>query len=93
MESERAGGATENTAKHVSLNWSPEEAPTPEHMIETTESFLRHMGWHEHQALVVSHEDKPHPHVHVMLNTIHPETGLRLDDNFERRRAQAWALN
>ncbi len=90
----RAGGrATENTAKHVSLNWSPEEAPTPEHMIETTESFLRHMGWHEHQALVVSHEDKPHPHVHVMLNTIHPETGLRLDDNFERRRAQAWALN
>ena len=36
--------------------------------------------------------DKPYKHVHVMLNMVHPETGLRLDDNFERRRAQAWAL-
>jgi hypothetical protein len=88
----RAGGrATENEVKHVSLNWSPEEAPTREHMMETTDAFLRHMNWQEHQALLVAHEDKAHPHVHVMLNAIHPETGLRLDDNFERRRAQAWA--
>ena len=50
------------------------------------------MKWQEHQALLVAHEDK-HPHVHVMLNVVHPETGLRLDDNFERRRAQAWALD
>ncbi|HEY0256968.1 MAG TPA: hypothetical protein VGC39_05965, partial [Candidatus Methylacidiphilales bacterium] len=29
----RAGGrATENAVKHVSLNWSPQEAPTREHM-------------------------------------------------------------
>jgi hypothetical protein len=27
-----------------------------------------------------------------MLNVVHPETGLRLDDGFEQRRAQAWAL-
>ena len=61
-------------------------------MIETTEDFLRHMKWHEHQAIFVAHDDKAHAHVHVMLNVVHPETGLRLDDNFERRRAQAWAL-
>jgi hypothetical protein len=90
----RAGGrSTENTVKHVSLNWSPDETPDKDHMIETAEGFLRHMKWHEHQAIMVAHEDKAHPHVHVMLNMIHPETGLRLDDNFERRRAQAWALN
>lgn len=89
----RAGGrATENTVKHISLNWSPEERPSRDHMIETAEGFLRHMKWDEHQALLVAHEDKAHPHVHVMLNAVHPETGLRLDDNFERRRAQAWAL-
>jgi hypothetical protein len=88
----RAGGrATENEVKHISLNWSPEEAPTPTHMIETTEAFLRHMNWQDHQALLVAHTDKTHPHVHVMLNTIHPETGLHLDDDFERRRAQKWA--
>ena len=89
----RAGGrATENPVKHFSLNWSPEDKPTKEHMIETTEDFLRHMKWQEHQAILVAHDDKSHPHVHVMLNVIHPETGLRLDDDFERRRAQSWAL-
>jgi Relaxase/Mobilisation nuclease domain len=89
----RAGGrATENPVKHLSLNWSPEDNPTRQHMIETTEEFLRHMKWQEHQAIVVAHDDKTYRHVHVMLNMVHPETGLRLDDNFERRRAQAWAL-
>lgn len=90
----RAGGrATENTVKHVSLNWAPDETPSREHMIEATEAFLRHMKWDEHQALLVAHEDKAYAHVHVMLNTVHPETGLKLDDNFEKRRAQAWALD
>lgn len=89
----RAGGrATENPVKHLSLNWSPDDHPTHAHMIEATREFLRHMKWDEHQALLVAHEDKAHSHVHVMLNVIHPETGLRLDDGFERRRAQAWAL-
>jgi hypothetical protein len=89
----RAGGReTENPVKHFSLNWAPDQSPTREHMIETTEDFLRHMGWHEHQAALVAHDDKRHAHVHVMLNVVHPETGLRLDDNFEYRRAQKWAL-
>ena len=89
----RAGGrATENTVKHLSLNWAPDQKPTREEMVETTEDFLRHMHWSEHQALLVAHTDKSYAHVHVMLNMIHPETGLRLDDNFERRRAQSWAL-
>src|SRR3984885_3242121 len=75
----RAGGrASENTVKHVSLNWSPEETPTRAHMIETAEGFLHHMNWHEHQTLIVAHEDKAHAHVHLMVNTIHPETGLHL---------------
>jgi relaxase-like protein len=89
----RAGGrATESPVKHVSLNWSPEDNPTREHMIETTERFLRHMKWQEHQAILVAHDDKTYKHVHVMLNVVHPETGLQLNDDFEQRRAQAWAL-
>jgi hypothetical protein len=88
----RAGGrTTANQVKHLSLNWSPEDRPTPEHMRETTDGFLRHMKWEEHQAIVVAHNDKAYAHVHVMLNAVHPETGLRLNDDFERRRAQTWA--
>jgi hypothetical protein len=39
----RGGGrANEYPVKTVSLNWSPEDDPSREHMIETTQDFLRH---------------------------------------------------
>ncbi len=89
----RAGGrSSENPVKHVSLNWSPEDSPTREHMIEASGSFLKHMGWEEHQVVIVAHDDKSYKHCHLMLNAIHPETGLKLNDSFEQRRAQEWAL-
>lgn len=89
----RAGGrATENTVKHVSLNWAPGEEPTREHMIETADGFLRSMGWQEQQTVIVNHTDKAFSHVHLMIGTVHPETGLKLNDAFEQRRAQTWAL-
>ena len=51
----RAGGrSTENPVKHISLNWSPEDNPSREHMVETTEDFLRHMKWQEHQAVFIA---------------------------------------
>lgn len=89
----RAGGRKlEKPVKHLSLNWHPTDEPTQEHMIETAQEFLLHMKWDEHQAFLVAQTDKAHPHVHVMLNAVHPETGKKLDDGLERRRAQAWAL-
>lgn len=88
----KAGGRRlENPVKHFSLNWHPTEDPSREHMIETVESFLAHMGWQDHHALIVRHVDKEHPHVHVVLNAVHPETGLALNSSFEHRRAQTWA--
>lgn len=64
----RGGGrATEKSVKHLSLNWAPDQQPSREHMIETAEGFLKHMGWDEHQAILFSHNDKKHLHVHIML--------------------------
>lgn len=88
----RAGGRPlENPVKHFSLNWHPSEEVTRDDMVETVRDFLNHMGWSEHQALIVCHNDR-HPHVHVMLNAVHPENGRALDTGFERRRAQEWAF-
>ncbi len=78
--------------KHLSLNWHPSEKPEREAMIATAESFLKHMGWHEHQVVLVAHDDRDHAHVHLVINAVHPETGRKLDDGFEFRRAQGWAL-
>lgn len=89
----RAGGRqTEHPVRHVSLNWDPRDNPSQQHMIATGVHFLRTMGWHEHQVLFVSHKDKPYEHIHLIINEVHPETGLRLNDGFEKRRAQKWAL-
>ncbi len=77
--------------KHFSLNWHPSETPTRAQMIAATQSFLEHMKWQDHQCLLVAHSDKPFAHVHGMVNVVHPETGRKLDDSLERRRAQAWA--
>ncbi|MCP3468702.1 relaxase/mobilization nuclease domain-containing protein [Bradyrhizobium sp. CCGUVB1N3] len=89
----RGGGRpTEKISKHYSLNWAISDDPTQEHMTEESQRFLRHMGWHEHQAVLIAHNDKAYKHVHILVNAVHPETGLRLNDDFENVRAQAWAL-
>jgi hypothetical protein len=88
----RAGGrASEHPVKHISLNWAPSDNPSDQHMKDTARHFLNYMGWGEHQAIMVAHNDKEHKHLHIMINEVHPETGLRLNDGFEQRRAQKWA--
>jgi hypothetical protein len=90
----RAGGrATESPAKHISLNWAIEDDPSDRHMVATGEQFMRSMGWNEHQAIFVAHSDKKYKHVHLIVNEVHPETGLKLNDAFEKVRAQEWAAN
>ena len=90
----RAGGRASGpeAVKHVSLNWATDESPMRDDQVQAAESFLEHMGWQDFQTLLVGHQDKEHAHVHLMINCVHPETGLRLNDSFEQRRAQAWAL-
>jgi Relaxase/Mobilisation nuclease domain len=89
----RPGGAKlEKPVKHVSLAWEPGDRLTREEMIAATESFLKAQGWQEHQCVVVAHSDTPHPHVHLMINMVHPERGTRLRDASEYRHAQKWAL-
>lgn len=48
----------------------------------------------EHQAIIVCHEEGPdkQPHVHVMLNRVHPEHGVMLPDSKDYEKLSAWAL-
>jgi len=89
----RAGGrSVEKPVKHFSLNWHPSENPTREEMIEAVQDFMRHMGWSDRQAMLVAHNDRPHDHVHVILNTVSPIDGRALDPGYEHARASSWAL-
>jgi hypothetical protein len=86
------GRPTERTVLTVALAWSPEQSIDRPQMIEAGLSFLEHMGWQEHQVLFVAHNDTAHPHVHLIINRVHPESGMTLDDTWSKRRSQQWAL-
>jgi hypothetical protein len=86
------GRKNETPVKTVSLAWAPGQSPTREEMSAAADSFLKAMGWREHQALIVAHNDTRHPHLHIILNRVHPDNGRALNDWQERKHAQRWAL-
>ena len=88
----RGGRVCESPTKTISLSWHKDDRPTPEHMVEAADAFLKHMGWDAHQAVYVSHNDTEHRHIHLILNRVNPENGRTLDDYREQKRAQSWAL-
>jgi hypothetical protein len=86
------GRPVERPVMTVALAWPREERPTREEMIETGHSFLQHMKWEGHQVLFVAHNDTKHPHVHLIINRVHPETGMTQDAAWTKHRSQQWAL-
>jgi hypothetical protein len=76
----------ENACFHATINWHPEEQPTPEIMQEIARRTLDMAGLAEHQALIMGHGDKPYAHLHMMINRVHPETGRAWSTfrNYER---------
>jgi hypothetical protein len=87
------GRKNETPVKTVSLAWAPGQSPAREEMCAAADSFLKAMGWAEHQALYVAHNDTAHSHLHLIINRVHPDTGRTLQDWQERKRAQRWALD
>ena len=49
----------------------------------------------EHQAVIVCHDEGPgkNPHVHIMLNRVHPEHGVMVTDSKDYEKLSAWALD
>jgi Relaxase/Mobilisation nuclease domain len=88
----RGGRVCEDSVKTLSLSWHKDDRPTPEHMIEAADALMKHMGWEQHQAVYVGHNDTEHRHIHVIVNRVNPDNGRTLDDYREQKRAQTWAL-
>jgi hypothetical protein len=70
------GRRAEKPVWTISLAWHPEQRPTEAQMIEVGLSWLKARGLQEHQVLMVGHRDEAHPHIHLIVNLIHPTTGL-----------------
>lgn len=60
-----------------SLQWRADELPNRDRaeMVKCADHALRILGLDHLQAVVVAHQDEPHPHVHVIVNRVDPNTG------------------
>lgn len=76
---------------HYTLSWAVADKPAPEHMRETALSSLKALMLDQHQALMAAHSDKEHMHVHIVVNTIHPETGMTAPLKYTKEALSRWA--
>lgn len=74
-----------------SLSWATDEQPTREQMIEAGQQTLKRLGLDGHEVLMVSHNDEPHPHIHLIVNRVHPQTGKAASLSNDHLNLSRWA--
>jgi len=61
---------------HLTISFDQHDQVTPAQMQAVADRVLQDLGLAEYQTLMVAHRDRAHAHLHVMVNRIHPETGV-----------------
>jgi len=85
------GRKLEKPVFSYSLAWHPEQNPDKEHMLETARKSLADLGLSEHETLFIAHRDEPQKHVHVIVNRVHPITGIAADLSNSKRKLSDFA--
>jgi hypothetical protein len=67
--------STKKPVYHIMLTAAPEDPIDRAMMERMADRVLDRLGLTEHQAVLVAHLDRPHHHLHIMVNRVHPETG------------------
>ena len=78
----------EKPVYHLSLSADPGETLTREDWDKVIDRVLRDLDLHERQVLIVAHNDTKHPHVHLMVNRVHPETHKCWSDSHDYARIE-----
>lgn len=76
-----------------SLAWHPDEKKnlSRAEMLRAADESLKAIGATGHQAMIVCHNDEPHPHIHVIVNRVSPEDGRMLSTSNDRVKLSQWA--
>lgn len=74
-----------------SLSWHPEQTPDRETMLSAAKESLEKLGLSEHQIMIAAHRDQPQPHIHIVVNTVHPVSGLVADLKYTKRKLSDFA--
>lgn len=87
----RTGRKLTQSVYTYSLSWAPGEKPAREEMIEAGRETLKALGLDHHETLMVAHNDEPHPHLHLIVNRVHPATGKAATLSNDRLALSRWA--
>ncbi|MDE4063866.1 relaxase/mobilization nuclease domain-containing protein [Phaeobacter gallaeciensis] len=60
---------------HLCISWPEEAQLQKEEQINVADTLTSDLGLSEHQCLIVSHTGGARPHIHIVVNTVHPDTG------------------
>ena len=74
-----------------SLAWHPEEQPKKQEMIAAGRQALAALDLQEHETLMVAHNDEAHPHLHLIVNVCHPQTGKANTLAYSKLKLSKWA--
>ena len=87
------GRKSAKSVLHMSLAWHPDEKDelTREEMMRAAIGALKSIGAENHQALIIAHNDEPHPHLHILCNRISPIDGRMLPSSKEKLNLSKWA--
>ncbi|HEX6749277.1 MAG TPA: relaxase/mobilization nuclease domain-containing protein [Longimicrobium sp.] len=80
---------TQKPVFHLSISFDPADEVDRAAMRRVADEVLRDLGLADRQALIVAHRDTAHPHVHLAVNRVHPETGRAWADSFSKKRVEA----
>ena len=65
--------------KHFIYSFPPGEAITPEQVLENAQRLVTETpALQGYQALIAVHQDRKHIHAHIVVNSVHSETGYKL---------------
>ncbi|WP_244832494.1 relaxase/mobilization nuclease domain-containing protein [Caballeronia sp. TF1N1] len=85
------GRKLEKPVYHLSLSWHPSENPSHAQMVQAARDALAVQGLQDHQVLMVIHNDTDHRHIHLMVNRVHPLTGVAATLSLDHQKFSRWA--
>jgi len=88
----RKGRMVKKPNYEIILSWQsgnekegiPPDDPSREEMEQSVDRVLSELNLEEHQAWIVAHRDTDTPHVHVVVNRIHPRTGETWSPSYDQ---------
>lgn len=90
MQSKRV----EKPVMNISVSWDEGDKVNDRQVFQHGHELMERLGFKDYQYMIYKHQDRDHPHIHVMVNRVNPETekalyirGMYKDiDNFNRQK-------